>query len=107
MSQRSGAITERIELYKNQSIRDEYGGSTDNWVLVSSPRCRVRRKKGREQIVNSEVVDVYTIDIDLRNQWDIKEQDRVKYNGTMFVIDFINPSYYNRWVTLRCSTLSE
>lgn len=79
-----------------------------SWNKIKSLKCYVHRNSGRETLVNNEVIDITKIRIQLRNQYDIKEQDRIVDNSTLYKIDLIKPlDIKKRFIMLYCSRLNE
>lgn len=109
MAKRAGALRHRIDVLRKNKIENDYGGHTMEWEIVDSPRCDVYFKKAREAIVNDQEIDLYVLLVDLRrkSKVEIRETDRVKYEGSLYSIEFIQPTQDRRWRTLTCSRLSE
>ena len=104
---RSGALKWFIELYKKDVVKNDYGEYSEQWLHYKDVRAYVFSKKGRQLTDNEEIFDTITIDIKVRNQTDIEEMDRIKYNGKMYQIDFIQPDDTRRWLYLKCERLNE
>jgi len=70
-------------------------------------RADVKRKKGDEIVDNNEVFDAVDLVVTVRNQHDIKEMDRLKIDGQMYIIKFINTAHRSLWKVIECRRLNE
>ena len=105
---RSGLLIERVELWRKETTQSTFGDLTEDWSKVRDLRCYVHRKSGKEVMVSDEVIDISKIRIQLRNQYDIWEQDRIKHNGSLFKIDLIqHMDIKKRFLMIYCSRLNE
>lgn len=104
---RSGAISRTVELWKKSVVKNDYGEMAETWNKIKDLRAFVRRRSGRDQINSSENFYEIRIVVEIRNQHDIEEQDRIKYDGNMYMIEFIQPNYTQRWLTLICARINE
>ena len=104
---RSGGISKLVELWKKAVTKDAYGGTKEDWMFHKNIRSFTFRKKGGETIANDEVFDTIKIKMQVRNQHDIEEMDRIKYASKMYIITFIQPDVSERWLTIECERLNE
>lgn len=104
---RSGALRQRIEIWRKVVDKNEYGEYTETWQFHTYIRAYVYHKSGFETISNEEIFDAIKLRIQIRNQADVQEMDRIKYFGKMYQIDFIQPDDIGRWLMLHCSKLNE
>lgn len=104
---RSGAIVRKVELWKKNVTRNSFGEQQEDWYLFKKIRAYTHMRSGRQTIDNDEVFDTIKIRLQVRNQHDIKEFDRIKYQGNMYVIDFIQLDLTTRWLTISCERLNE
>ena len=104
---RSGALNRRVEVHRKVGIKDEYGGYTEDWSLHKYIRAYVRDHYGHQGIDRDEVFNSNRIRLTVRNQSDLTETDRMKIYGQMFTIEFIQPDYSSRWITIHCNRINE
>jgi SPP1 family predicted phage head-tail adaptor len=104
---RSGALKWYIDLYKKDVGKNQYGEYTESWVFNKKIRAYVFSKSGKQVETNNEIFDSIIINIKIRNQHDIEEMDRIKYNGKFYQIDFIQPDDTRRWLYLKCVRVNE
>lgn len=104
---RSGAIRKRVELWKKTTIKNNFGEYAETWEKIKSLRSYTGRRSGRQVIENDEIFDSIRIIIQVRNQHNIKEMDRIKYYGNFYQIDFIQPDLTERWLKIHCSRINE
>lgn len=105
--QRSGALNRRIEVWRKTSVKDEYGAYVETWALHIYIRAYVRNHYGHQGISRDEVFDSQRIRLSARNQSDITVTDRVKIYGEMYTIEFIQPDYSSRWITIHCNRIND
>lgn len=103
---RSGALSKRVELWK-KTVENNKGERTETWSFNKNLRSFTSRKSGKQVIDSDEIFDLIKIRITVRNQHDIREQDRIKYFGNMYYIDFIQPDVTERFLTITCIRLNE
>lgn len=104
---RVGALNKTIEQWRKTSVKNEYGEYIDQWAKVRDIKAYVYAASGKEVVTNDEVFDTINLKVSIRNQVDIIEQDRVKYNGNMYLINFIQPDLSDRWLTLQLTRINE
>lgn len=104
---RSGAIVKKVELWKKDVSKNNFGEYAEEWKFVKKMNSYTDRRSGRQTVVNDEIFDSISVRIKVRNQHDIREMDRVKYFNNMYEIDFIQPDLSERWLTLHCSRINE
>jgi len=104
---RSGALQLKLEIWRKEVIKNDYGEYTETWVFHKPIRAYVYRNAGRQVIDNEEVFDLIRIRVMVRNQTDVEEMDRIKYAGHFYQIDFIQPDDTRRWLTLHCTKINE
>jgi len=104
---RSGALKEIIEWWQKVVTKNEYGELNESWIKVKDVRAYVYHNSGRQVIDNDEVFDEIKLRLRIRKQISIKEQDRIKYNGNFYLIDFIQPDDTHRWLTLHTLRINE
>jgi len=104
---RNGALRDIIEQWRKNTVKNDYGELTEQWVKLRDLRVYVHRKYGDTITDNDEVFNTVTVTISLRNQADIIENDRLLIDNDFYYIDFIQPDDTNRWLTVRCTKLNE
>jgi len=104
---RSGILTKRVELWKKTTTQNGFGGLSEIWTKYASLRAFISARSGIQTIVNDESFDLIRLIIKVRNQYSIKEMDRIKYNDNLYQIDFIQPDVSDRWLTINCTRINE
>jgi SPP1 family predicted phage head-tail adaptor len=104
---RAGAITQYGELYRRQGVRDEYGGMTENWTMISKLRFRMIPKRGRQTVDSDEEFDLRIVDFYMRKQHEILETDRIKFRDKYYNIDFVDEDYDEMWIRVRATRINE
>ena len=105
---RSGALVKRVELWKKTVTIDEFGGRVESWTKHKDLKSYTMRKSGKQTEMNDEVFDLIKVRIQVRNQHDIDELDRIKYYGKMFQVDFLQPTdMQERFLTIHCTRINE
>jgi SPP1 family predicted phage head-tail adaptor len=104
---RSGMLNKVIELWKKSVTKGDYGEITEAWAFNRNIRAYVHKTSGSQTIENDEVFDFIRLDVSIRNQTNIAEVDRLKINGSMYLIEFIQPDDTDRWLLIRCARINE
>lgn len=105
---RSGLLNKRVELWRKTVEQDSYGAMKETWDKLKDLRSYTYRKSGKNTISNDELIDINKIQIQVRNQHDIREQDRIKYNGSMYDIYFLQPrDVQERFLMIYCKRINE
>lgn len=105
---RSGALVKRVELWRKSATKNSFGELYENWSKIKDLRSYTYRKRGRQIINTDEVFDLIKIEISIRNQYDIRESDRIKYFNNMYDITFIQPlDQQERWLKIYCTRVNE
>jgi len=107
MSFRSGSLVRRVELWKKTSTKNSFGEYTEVWSKSKDLRSYTYKKSGAQTEANDEIFDLIRLRIRVRNQHDIDEQDRIKYYGNMYQIEFIQPDESRRWLMIFCNRINE
>jgi len=105
--ERSGALNRRIAVWRKTAVKNEFGEYDENWSELRLVRAYVLNHIGNKGVDNDEVFNVVRLRINVRNQTDINEMDRVFVFGKFYQIDFIRPDDTNRWLQLRCTKINE
>ena len=104
---RSGAIRKRVELWKKNTSKNKYGEYVETWVYEKPLRAYKGHVRGFQTIQNDEVFDINWIKIFVRNQHDIREQDRIIVNGIKYTIEHIKPDDTERWLHITCKRIND
>jgi head-tail adaptor len=105
--ERSGSLNRRVELWRKLVSKNTYGEYTESWSFNRYIRSYNHAHLGSQGIDNNEVFDSIRLRLTVRNQTSIVENDRLKVDGKMFIIDFIQPDDTRRWLHIRCSRINE
>lgn len=105
---RSGLLNKKVELWRKTVSQSSSGAMTEDWKVLKELKSYTFRKSGRATVINDEAIDINKIRIQVRNQHDIREQDRIKYNGVMYEIYFLQPvDVVERFLMIHCTRLNE
>lgn len=105
---RSGALSKRVELWKKTSTKNEFGALSESWAKSKNLRSYTIRKSGKQTVSNDEAIDINRIRIQVRNQHNIENSDRIKYFNNMYRIDFLQPlDIKEMWLMIYCTRINE
>ena len=104
---RSGMLNRVIELWRKTASKNDYGEREESWQFVRNIRAYTYRATGAQIMDNDEVFDVIHVDVTMRNQTDISENDRLKFDGYFYQIEFIQPDDTKRWLLVKCTRINE
>lgn len=109
MARRSGALRHKISVLRKTKTENAYGGITNEWNVVDTPRADFYYKKARSTELNQQEIDLYTVCFDVRrkSKVQIKETDRIEYEDSLYQVSFIQPSVDKRWRTITCQRINE
>jgi len=104
---RSGMLNRRIELWRKVVTKNEYGEYQEDWLFHKYIRAYVFRNTGAQIVDNEEVFDIIRLRLQVRNQSDIIEMDRLKVYDRLYQVDFIQPDDTRRWLNIHCTRINE
>jgi len=103
---RSGGMRHTIEIWSNTSSRNEYGELVNEWVKVKVAKAQVTKVSGNTQLQNSQAFASMSIKISVWDHHNITESNRIKWDGNMYSINFIEPSFDSRKQILICQRIA-
>ena len=104
---RAGLLTEVIEVYRPQTVINEFGQQETDYVLDYRTRARLFHNSGNRNIENDEVVFNYNKTFELRHYVIIDELDRIKWNGKFYRILDIEPNKQEMKLIINCELINE
>jgi SPP1 family predicted phage head-tail adaptor len=104
---RSGALNKVVSLYKKTTERNTYGELVETWEEQKTFKAYVYMKSGKQTMAHDEVFDLVKIKLQVRNQHDICELDRINYCDKLYQVTFIQPDYTGRWLLIDCERLND
>lgn len=81
---RSGLLTEIIKIYRPSVMQDDWGNQATTDELVTTTRARVVFNNGSRNLENQEVVYDYTKIFTTRFYVDVKDFDKVFWQGNFY-----------------------
>jgi SPP1 family predicted phage head-tail adaptor len=97
----SGMLRHSVELQSKTRMPNGSGGFTDSWSAYATVKGQMKPVSGSERF-HAERLDATTKNrLILRYRSDIEEHHRVKFDGRLYQIRFIeNVEYRNKWLVL-------
>jgi len=94
---RAGNLWHRVSFYEKLSTRDDYGASSDAWVLSFSTRGEIRYLGGSKTLSSEEKFYSKSMELRVRYQSTIVETMKVQIDGgtDYYVITYIEPGGRN------------
>lgn len=89
---RPGELDQVIDIRRESATDDGYGGQDITLSTLISTRAKVVPRSGREQFFSDQIESKADYMFVIRNRADveIKEKDRILYNGEEYNIDYIS-----------------
>jgi len=98
----SGRLNETIEIWYLDIKTSDYGDTTEEWKFSANARAMVDHTAGSLNIENFEVFNAYHKSFTVRIHTDVRDTDRIKYNGNFYriiTIDIDRPKQTKTIVT--------
>ena len=98
----SGRLNELIEIWIQDVYTSEYGDSDIRFRFSSNARAMVDHNAGSLNIENFEIFNAYNKSFTVRIHTDVRDTDRIKYNGKFYriiTIDIDRPKQTKTIVT--------
>lgn len=94
----TGLLDQKIEIYRNDSQPDNYGGSTPGQALYWSTNAKVKQLRTRRttEANQSPLLQVFSFEIRYRTDRDIRNDDMIKWRNNFFTIVGYVPDVVNR-----------
>lgn len=103
----AGLLTELITFTAAETVRDDFGGTSEKWVKRFEKRARVQFKSGNRGEVNGEVINSSVVTISIRYCKDITEKMRIEYDGRKYRINSINRDRHQQSTVIEASLINE
>lgn len=103
----AGLLTEIISFYENQSKRDNFGSTTDNWVKVYDKRARVQFDNGARKEVVGEVINTTSNTFTIRYCKEVNEKMRIYYDRRKYRIISINRDRKQQSTVIKAELINE
>jgi len=82
----SGRLSEVIEIWIQDVYTSEYGDSDIRFKFAANARAMVDHTAGSLNIENFEIFNAYHKSFTVRIHTDVRDTDRIKYNGNFYRI---------------------
>ena len=82
----SGRLNETIEIWYLDVKTSDYGDTTESWNFSSNARAMVDHNTGSLNSENFEIFNAYNKSFTVRIHTDVRDTDRIKYNGKFYRI---------------------
>lgn len=103
----AGKLNETITIIKSNTVKDNYGATSTEWIDSVTTRASVRQNSGSKSVVNNEIFTSYTVEFGIRSYHNINEFDRIRWRGNLYVIESIVPERLKNHITIITSLLNE
>lgn len=103
----AGLFKERIDIYRGESISDQYGSDSTEYIFKHSTKARVLITKQDREIINysEEYPTIVTFCVRLYN--DIRHTDRIMYCSDNYMILSIYKDKLNGCIEIKGSLIKE
>lgn len=88
----AGTLKELIEVWTPQKVKNDYGEEIIEWRKKLDTRARLIHNSGNKSVVNYEVFYSHNKMLQVRDYVDVKDFDRIKYNGQFYDVIDIEPN---------------
>lgn len=98
----AGRLQEQIEIWAQDIYTSEYGDTTEEYKFMQNVRAMVDHTAGSLNIENFEIFNAYHKSFTVRIHTDVRDTDRIKYNGNFYriiTIDIDRPKQTKTIVT--------
>lgn len=99
-------LNRRVELQRATIQRDSYGGEVKTWATLATVWARVEVTGVSENFDNdaNRAVPIRNAKMEIRYRRDLRETDRVVYDGLAWDIEGLGELGYRRGTLLYCQT---
>ena len=104
---RAGSLTEIIEIWKPETIINDFGEQATEYVFYKETRANLIHNNGNRNISNGEVVFSYNKTFAVRSYNNIDELDRIKWNNKFYRILDIEPNDKLQQLTITTDLINE
>lgn len=103
----AGLLREKIAFYRNEAVRDKFGGNAQSWVKVFDKRARVTFKNGQRKEIAGEIVNSSSNTFMIRYCKDINANMRIYYDGRKYAIISINKDRLQQATIIEAEAINE
>lgn len=103
----AGLLNEMIGFYRNESIRDSLGGTSESWVKVFDKRAYIRFKSGARKEANGEIYNTTVNTIMIRICKEVNAKMRIEYDGQKYKILSINHDRKQQATVIEAEVINE
>lgn len=92
---RAGQLNEKIEIYKVNWVKNDYGSQVEELELRTSTRAKLMNLSGNRMVENDEIVHNYSKSFLVRFYVEVEDYDKILWNGKYYrVIDIQEDRQY-------------
>lgn len=103
----AGLLREKIAFYRNETVRDKFGGNAQSWVKVFDKRARVTFKNGQRREIAGEVINKTINTFMIRYCKEINANMRIYYDGQKYAINAINKDRLQQATIIEAEVINE
>lgn len=103
----AGLLREKITFYRNETVRDRFGGNAQSWVRVFDKRARVTFRNGQRKEIAGEIVNSTSNTFMIRYCKDINANMRIHYDGRKYAITSINKDRIQQATIIEAEAINE
>ena len=104
---RAGLLRYPIIILHGTGIKSGLGSKEITWSMFSQTKSNVIFKTGDKNIVDNQFTNGKNVDFVIRYNVQITDQMRVKYEGNIYKIIFINPNVLTGQKIVSCEYLEK
>ena len=104
---RAGLLRYPIDILQATKTKGLSGESVPVWSLFCSTKSNVLFKSGDKKISDNQFINGRVVDFTIRYNILITEQMRVKYEGNIYKVIFINPNILTGSKIITCDYLEK
>ena len=82
----AGLLNEIIEIHRQESRKSKFGDEQFEWMFYDKTKAEVSNLSGNRNTENHQIVYDYTKKFVVRYYIDVKDTDRILYDGDMYRI---------------------
>ena len=104
---RAGLLRFLITILQPTSVKSGLGSKDKTWTEFKLTKCDVKFKTGDKNVVDNQFTNGKSVDFIIRYNVQITDQMRVKYEGNVYKIIFINPNILTGQKIISCEYLEK
>ncbi len=102
---KAGDLRSKINFYRKTTGKDQYGGTTENYIFLYSVRAKIHWLRGDEILLNSTTANITALQFIIRSRSDITEEMEIEYAGARYNIEVIEVAERSMMMKLTASKL--